>query len=263
MNKTVVIDFFPESVLRYAHGYAVVAVDVIRATTTIAAAVSMGRQCFPVPSVEAAREVAASLDDPLLCGELGGVVPRGFEISNSPAELASRHDISRPLVLLSSSGTKLIHLARACEAAYIACFRNFAFTARRLAGRHPHVALIGAGSRNQRREEDQMCCAWMAQQLIDLGYIAENRDTLAMVDRWSRRTTDGLVSGASADYLRRSGQGKDLAFILTHIADLDWSFHLQGGEVVGETIFDDVAIPSRQEPGAQRKNESQVFVTPA
>jgi len=233
MTRKVVIDFFPESVLRYRQEYAVVAVDVIRATTTIATAVSMGRRCFPVPSPEAAWRVAARLSNPLLAGELGGVIPHGFEINNSPTELASRTDIFRPLVLLSSSGTKLIHLARSCEAAYIACFRNFEFLSKYLCSRQSRIALIGAGSRGQRREEDQICCAWMARQLMESGYVADNRETDEMVERWSGVNADIILSGPSADYLTQSGQGCDLAFILTHIADLEWGFTLQGDQVVG------------------------------
>lgn len=239
MTKRIVIDFFPESTLLYRQGYAVVAVDVIRATTSIATAVSMGRRCFPVPTLEAARRVSERLYHPLLAGELGGVRPRGFEINNTPAELASRTDISRPLVLLSSSGTKLIHLTRACEAAYIACFRNFDFLSKYLCGRHARIALIGAGSRGQCREEDQMCCAWMARQLMDSGYVAENQKTDEMVERWSGVTADTILSGPSANYLMQSGQGRDLVFILTHIADLEWGFALQGEEVVGFTSGED------------------------
>jgi len=235
MTRTVVIDFFPESVLQYEHGYAVVAVDVIRASTTIATAVSMGRRCFPVPSLEAAWRIAPSLSNPLVAGELGGAIPRGVEMNNSPAELASRTDISRPLVLLSSSGTKLIHLARASDAAYIACFRNYEFLSRYLAGRHSHIALIGAGSRGERRVEDQVCCAWMARHLINSGYEAEDRETEEMVERRGMATTESILSGPSANYLVRSGQGRDLAFILTHVADLEWAFALQGEEVVGLT----------------------------
>jgi len=244
MTRKVVIDFFPESVHRYDEGYAVVAIDVIRATTTLATAVSMGRRCFPAPSLEEVRRVAMRLRNPLLAGELGGVIPRGFEINNSPAEIAVRKDISRPLILLSSSGTKLIHLAGACEAAYIACFRNCHFLARYLCDRHPCIALIGAGSRGQRREEDKMCCAWMARDLLESGYSAENRETDEIVERWSGVNTNIISVGPSAHYLLQSGQGRDLAFILTHIADLEWGFTLRGDEVVGFTDTEDEVIRS-------------------
>lgn len=238
MKYSVAIDCFPESALNYRHGYAIVAVDVIRATTTIATAVSMGRRCFTVPSLEAARRLSARLCNPLLAGELGGAVPQGFEMSNSPAELALRTDTSRPLVLLSSSGTKLIHLAQGSEAVYIACFRNFEFLSRYLVGRHSHVAVIGAGSRGEFRGEDQMCCAWIARQLMDSGYVAENPETEAMVERWRRVPPGAILSGASADYLMRSGQSRDLEFILAHIADLDWGIALEGGEIVGHTFME-------------------------
>jgi len=48
-----------------------------------------------------------------------------FEVNNSPAEIAMRTDIERPLVLLSSAGTKLIHAARENDVTYLACFRNY------------------------------------------------------------------------------------------------------------------------------------------
>ena len=253
MTRKVIIDFFPESVLRYQNGYGVVAVDVIRASTSIATAVSMGRRCFPVPSLEAAWRVAARLDNPLMVGELGGVIPGDFEMNNSPAELAARTDVSRPMVLLSSSGTKLIHLARHCEAAYIACFRNFEFVSRYLDGRHSHIALIGAGSRSERREEDQICCAWMARQLLAAGYAAENRETEEMVERWGTASLDAILSGSSAHYLMRSGQARDLMFILTHISDLEWAFAIQEDEVVGFTSAEDQFAFSGSGPGARRR----------
>src|SRR6266511_4253907 len=72
MPKTVVIDCFPESAARYVDDHVIVAVDVIRATTTATTAVALGRRCFPVPSLEAALPLAARLDNPLIVGEPGG-----------------------------------------------------------------------------------------------------------------------------------------------------------------------------------------------
>ena len=51
MRKTVVIDCFPESMETYRDGYAIVAVDVIRATTTAVTSVALGRKCFPAPTL--------------------------------------------------------------------------------------------------------------------------------------------------------------------------------------------------------------------
>src|SRR6266436_8387169 len=104
--KTVVIDCFPESVARYRKRYAVVAVDVVRATTTAISAVAAGRRCFLVPTIEAANQLAAKLGNALLVGEQRGVMPPDFDLNNSPVELVARTDLGRPAILLSSSGTR-------------------------------------------------------------------------------------------------------------------------------------------------------------
>src|SRR5215472_16135758 len=107
MRKTVVIDCFPESVKIYHNGYAIVAVDVIRATTTAVTCVALGRKCFPVSSLEQAASLTAKLTNPLLVGEIKGFLPQGFDLNNSPADLVSRTDIDRPMIHVSTSGTRL------------------------------------------------------------------------------------------------------------------------------------------------------------
>ena len=232
MQEIVIIDCLPESIQQYRKGYAVVVVDVIRATTTAVTVVATGGRCFPVHSIEAALQLAPKLDRPLLAGELAGIMPEGFDLNNSPAELALRRDVSRPVILLSSSGTRLMQDAGHCEAAYVACFRNFTAVARYLVGRHPKVAIIGAGSRGEFREEDQMCCAWIAQDLIKAGYKPEDGKTEKIVQRWMGAPPSACATGKSAEYLRRSGQLQDLDFVLTHINDLHTPFVIERGEVV-------------------------------
>ncbi len=234
MRKSVVIDCFPESVKAYRNNYAIVAVDVIRATTTAMTGVALGRRCFPVPSLEAAVPLAARLTNPLLVGELGGSMPYGFDMNNSPADLEPRTDVHRPMILLSTSGTQVICGAEEWQAVYVACLRNFSAQIAYLAARHPIVAIIGAGSRGEFREEDQLCCAWIAEGLLAAGYEPQNGRTVAIVERWSGVPIDVIANGASADYLRNTGQSRDLEYILTHIDDLDEVYRFERGQVVKE-----------------------------
>jgi 2-phosphosulfolactate phosphatase len=234
MKKMVVIDCFPEIVESYRDCYAVVAVDVIRATTTIVTGVSLGRRCFPTPTLEAAVPLAAKLNNPLLVGELGGSMPYGFDMNNSPVELAIRTDTHRPMLLLSTSGTKVICGATESQAMYVACLRNYTATAAYLAAHHPTVAIIGAGSRGEFREEDQLCCAWIAEILVRSGYEAQDARTTAIIEQWSCKPVELITVGASADYLRNSGQVRDLEFILTHVDDLDEVYRFERGQVLKE-----------------------------
>src|SRR5712691_1152244 len=232
MRKTVVIDCFPESLVSYRKGCAIVAVDVIRATTTAVTAVALGRRCFPVPSLEAAVPLAAKLTNPLLVGELGGSMPYGFDLNSSPADLEARTDIHRPMIFLSTSGTRLICGAEESQAMYVACLRNYSAQIAYLATHHPTVAVIGAGSRAQFREEDQLCCAWIAEGLVRAGYEPQDERTIALIKQWSGASVESIVGRASAEYLRNSGQSIDLDFILTHIDDLDEVFRFERGQVM-------------------------------
>lgn len=231
MRKTIVIDCFPDSVRNYRHGYTVVAIDVIRATTSAITVAAGGGRCFPVASGVDAHCLAKTLKNPLLAGEIGGDLAPGFEINNSPAELASRNLVGRSVILLSSSGTRLITQAKGCDAVHLACLRNYGYVAGYLADYCERVALIGAGSRGEFRKEDQMCCAWIARELAAKGYVAENRMTSDLIYRWSAEGPEAMLKGKSADYLRRSGQVRDLEFILAHINDLDAAFVMQGDEL--------------------------------
>jgi 2-phosphosulfolactate phosphatase len=227
MSPTVMIDCFPESLPRYRDGWAVVAVDVIRATTTAVTAAFSGRRCFPVPSLEVTVPLAARLDDPLLVGELGGSKPFGFHLNNSPAALARRTDIERPMILLSTTGTRLICESGPCEAVYVACLRNHSAQVARLVGRHEQVAVVGAGARGEFREEDQLCCAWIAGGLIDAGYEPLG-PTARIVQRWRDASADAFVGGKSTEYLRQTGQLEDLSFIVANLDDVDVTVGFDG-----------------------------------
>src|SRR5262245_37406697 len=111
MRRSVIIDCFPESAAKYSKGYAIVAIDVVRATTTAITAVAAGRRCFIASTIEAALDLSRKLGNALLVGEQGGTMPSGFDLNNSPVEVLVRTDLERPIVMLSSSGTRLCYHA--------------------------------------------------------------------------------------------------------------------------------------------------------
>ena len=115
---------------------------------------------------------------------------------------------------------------------YVACLRNYSAQITHLAAHHPAVAVVGAGSRGEFRAEDQLCCAWIAAGLLAAGYEPQNERTVAIVERWRTMPVDTIVAGMSAEYLRKTGQSRDLEYILTHIDDLNEVYRCERGEVV-------------------------------
>jgi 2-phosphosulfolactate phosphatase len=223
----------------YRGDMALVAVDVIRATTTAVTAISMGLECYLAPTLEAAFDTASRLPNALLAGEVGGDMPVGFDLTNSPAQLATRSDVSRPLVLLSTSGTRLMHEIRHSDAAYLACFRNYSATVDCLVKNHDAVTLIGAGTRGEFREEDQMCCAWIADGLIESGFDPVDEMTLELVERWRSAPPDAFLTSQSVAYLHRSGQVHDLDFILSHFDDVNTADRVRTNEITAFAVATD------------------------
>lgn len=243
MEKSVVIDYLPASAEHYHEDYAIVVVDVIRATTTATTAVSIGRDVYPVSTTDDAFTLAKGIRDPLFVGELGGNVPYGFDLTNSPVQVAALALIPsgtftmahRPIILVSSSGSELLLNSVGSQAVYISCLRNFSAVANHLIDRHEHIAVLGAGTRGEFRREDQIGCAWLAKKLVDSGYKMESPRTKHLISRWENTNLDVIREGRSADYLRRSGQVHDLEFVLHHIDDLTVVPEFANGKLTNAT----------------------------
>jgi 2-phosphosulfolactate phosphatase len=236
MLKRVAIDLGPPCARQFGAGDAVVVVDVIRSMTTAVTAAALGARCLPVPSVAAAHAVGSTLTRPLFVGEVGGDQPEGFDLPNSPSMVARlRQPGRRPIVLLSSSGTPLVEAVRGAGAIYPGCLRNWRALADHLAWRHERVILMGAATRGTFREEDQLCCGFIAGRLVEAGFRVEDAPTRAMITRWSAAPAEAITVSKSVAYLRKTGQLDDLEFILRHVDDLDTVFRIHAGELEEET----------------------------
>jgi 2-phosphosulfolactate phosphatase len=227
----VTIGCFHEHLPPVAREATVVAIDVIRATTTAITAVATGKRLYPAGSIEAAVRLAADLDRPILAGELGGVQPYGFDMQNSPCEVEELGDDSRPIILLSTSGTRLMMEAADRGACRPACLRNARAQGAQLAHEGAAVVILGADSRGEFREEDRLCAARIARPLLEAGHEPADRLTAEIVERWGDAPVDALLQSRSARYLRETAQEHDLEFVLEHIDDIGGTFSVSEGEV--------------------------------
>lgn len=230
MTPSFVIDATPESARAYRETHAIVAVDVFRATTVIVTALASGHPIYPVSTVEEARAVAEGLRDPLLAGEQAGIKPEGFELNNSPAAI-ERLTGCRPIVLVTSAGTRLLSESRGAGSIYVACLRNMIATAAQIVGTHRRVALIGAGTRGEPRPEDQYACARIGELLWAHGYMPENERTINEVALWRGVPVQAMRESRSVDFLRQSGQMDDVDYTLSRVDDIDASAVFNGQQV--------------------------------
>lgn len=89
----------------------VVIIDVLRATSTIATALFNGARCvIPVDSVSRCIELGKQIRG-ITAGERDGKIAEGLEYGNSPFEYPRSFIEGKTLVLTTTNGTKLLHMA--------------------------------------------------------------------------------------------------------------------------------------------------------
>lgn len=224
-------------------GRAAAAVDVIRATTTILAALEAGaRRVLPVASRAEARSAAreAGTSDPggkapLLCGERGGRRMEGFDHGNSPRELAEAEVEGRTLLFTTTNGTPLLRRLAAADEVVLACFRNLSAVARRLAQGARDVVIACAGKEGRPGLDDIACAGHLVRAVrrrrgeeAELGDGA--RDALAVAGLVGEADGDWLASTAAGHALVEIGLEEDLRWC----AEMDASLGvpvLRDGEV--------------------------------
>ncbi|HEX8461557.1 MAG TPA: 2-phosphosulfolactate phosphatase, partial [Segetibacter sp.] len=90
----------------------VVIIDVFRATSTIATALYNGAErVIPVSAVEDCKRLGAEIINSVTAGEREGKVIEGLQYGNSPAEYSQEFIEGKTLVITTTNGTKLLHMA--------------------------------------------------------------------------------------------------------------------------------------------------------
>ena len=202
------------------HGRAVVVVDVLRASTTIVAALENGaRAVIPVADKGEAGRLAASLDADvsLLGGERGGETIAGYQAGNSPLEYTPDAVAGRTVVLTTTNGTAAVVRARSAAEAAVGAFTNAGaaagFLRRALDAGRPATVLC-AGSEGRVSLEDTLCAGLLVTRVVD--DVSEMADSVQIAAALYRGSADRLarsIFGARhTQRLIALGYADDVAF---------------------------------------------------
>lgn len=136
----------------------VVIIDVFRATSTIAAALYNGAECvIPVDTVPKAIEVSRSLNG-IAAGERDGRLAEGLSHGNSPMEYSSDFIENKILVLTTTNGTRLLHMAlnNGADDIITGSFPNVSAVCDYLIKQNKNVILACAGWKDKFNLEDTL-----------------------------------------------------------------------------------------------------------
>jgi len=141
---------------RHLEGRAVVVLDVLRATTSMAAALAAGIEEIRIfPDTASALAAGRAFPGPrILCGEERCLPPAGFDLGNSPAAFSREHHGGRVAFMSTTNGTKAIYAARGAKQMFIGALVNASATAKALVHTKLDVTLLCAGTNGQIALED-------------------------------------------------------------------------------------------------------------
>ena len=156
-----------DAALRHA---TVVVIDVLRATSTIAAALMAGaREVIPSATIEESVAIAHRLgtDRTLLGGERGALKINGFQLGNSPAEYTPEAVHGKTIVLATTNGSIALLRARNAERILCGALINASAVARQLLALAPEeTVLLCSGSGGEFSLEDTLAAGAIATAML-------------------------------------------------------------------------------------------------
>jgi 2-phosphosulfolactate phosphatase len=199
----------------------VVVIDVLRATSTIATVLHNGaKEVIPVDSVQRCIQLGKELEC-VTAGERDGQIAPGLQYGNSSFEYPREFIEGKTLVLTTTNGTKLLHMALAKGATEIisGSFLNLSAVCDHLVQMKKNVILACAGWKDRVNMEDTMMAGAVVSIVED--YFSINCDSSRIAEtlyKKARKDMYGFMKSNDASHYHRLtnfGLERDLRHCLT------------------------------------------------
>lgn len=208
------------------HDCCAVAIDVLRATTTLAVARANGAARI-VPFGSTAEAIAFRDAHPgtLACGERDGRIVPGFDLGNSPSEYTRERVAGATLAFASTNGSRAMLAASRARRRLLGSFANLTALTDALAA-EADVWLVCAGKLGRFALEDAACAGTIAWRLRAQGATLEDDEgrmaaTLACTD--AAEVHAAVTQADHGRWLTSLGEGfpadVEYATRLDHVSD--------------------------------------------
>lgn len=218
MNVDVV--FLPRDLKpRHLAGRAVVVFDVLRATTTMMAALAAGVSEIRIyGDLVAAASAARAINGPsLLCGEANCLPPPGFDLGNSPGAFVADRHRGMTALMSTTNGTRAILAARGASTVFVGAIVNAAAVTAALIETGLDVTLLCAGTNGQVAMEDVIGAGAVLDAMADASPDCRAAGDNATIAKWQFRLAADDLHAALADAdggrnVISAGFAEDVAF---------------------------------------------------
>ena len=169
----------------------VVIIDVLRATSTIAAAIKNGaKSVIPVDSIADCIKLGHQMEV-ITAGERDGRIAEGLAYGNTPFQYTEEFIKGKTLVLTTTNGTKLLHIALAENAKDI------------ITGSFPNLSAVCEYVVSQKQDVVLACAAWKDKVNIEdtlfAGAIINRIKEHFLINCDSSQIAESIYNQAAAD----------------------------------------------------------------
>jgi 2-phosphosulfolactate phosphatase len=199
----------------------VVIIDVLRATSTIATALYNGaKDIIPVDSVAECIRLGKQIEG-ITAGERDGLIAEGLAHGNSPFEYPAEFIGGKTLVLTTTNGTKLLHMAldKGAKEVITGAFPNISAVCDYLVAMNMPVILGCAAWKDRINIEDTLFAGAVISRIKDHFHI--NCDSSQLAETMYQDAKEDLFefmknkNASHYNRLSRLGLEKDIRYCLT------------------------------------------------
>ena len=199
----------------------VVIIDVLRATSTIATALFNGaKTVIPVDSVSRCIELGRQMEC-ITAGERDGQIAEGLKYGNSPFEYSREFVKGKTLVLTTTNGTRLLHMAleKGARTIITGSFPNLSVVCEYLVKKKQHTILACAAWKDRVNMEDTLFAGAVINRVKE--HFSINCDSSHMAETLYCQAKDDLYGFMqkhdASHYHRLTGFGleEDIRYCLT------------------------------------------------
>ncbi len=212
----------------------VVIIDVLRATSTIATALHNGaKEIIPVDSISECIRIGKEING-ITAGERDGKIAEGLQYGNSPFEYPREFVEGKTLVLTTTNGTKLLHMAhsRGAKEIITGSFPNITSVCNYIESKNMNVILGCAAWKDKVNIEDSLFAGAVINRIknfftleCDYSQMAESLYHSAKKDLY-----EFMKERNATHYHRLTNFGleKDIRYCLTNDVAPSLPFYIEG-----------------------------------
>ncbi len=215
--KTLDICFTPALLHLYdTTGKVVVVTDVLRATSTMVAALANGvEEIVPVAGIEECLALRES--GYLVCAERDGAMMEGFDMGNSPLGMLQYDLKGKKLAMTTTNGTEAIVRSAGADAIIAGAFINLSAVVHYLQDCEQDVLIVCAGWKGHINAEDNLFAGAVAELLAE--HFTLTSDSVLIARALYRQVISDLMGflqqSSHVNRLRGLGIEEDIKFCLT------------------------------------------------